>query len=118
MTTTPERRQARKAKKLARGLRDADVLYRMERDAVLRSLDPEKLLAHFIRWRRPVPKFWGKPDAPLAIMHRARLDLPGFDHSERLVSALWLVAHQYGLPEGVTLRDGLLVDTRAGMMKG
>lgn len=117
MTSTPERRQDRKQKKIARRMQDANVLYRMERDDVLRSLDPEKLLAHFIRWKRPVPKFWGKQDAPLAIMHRARLDLPNFDHAERLLSAMWLVAHRYPLPQGTELTDGVFLDHRTGMIR-
>jgi hypothetical protein len=109
MTTRNEKLQLRKKKQLARQLQTADVLYRMERDAVLRGLDPEKLMAHFVRWKRPIPKFWGKVDAPLAIMHRARLELANnFSKEECMASALWLIAHQYQLPAGMELKDGIL----------
>jgi hypothetical protein len=106
---TENRKERRKQRIQDRQQRTMDALFRAERDAVLRSLDVQQMQAFMIKWKQPVPSNWGKPDAALGVMHRARLALPTFNYEEKLVSAMWLVAHQYPLPVGIQLVDGVLV---------
>jgi hypothetical protein len=106
------KKERRKANAIRRQREEVDVQYRAERDAVLRSLDVEQLIAHFIKWKRPVPHEWGGPNVALAVMHRARLALPSFTYAEKLSSAQWLVAHHYKLPLALDLRDGVLLGAK------
>lgn len=97
-----------KQSRVARQQRTVDAMFRLERDQILRELDVEKMTAFLIKWKQKVPEKWGKPDAALAIMHRARLALGSFHYDEKLKSAQWLVAHLYSLPVGMMLKDGIL----------
>ena len=115
MTNSPQFGRRKRAA-LERQRREATSKFMQERTAVLRSLSPEVMIAFLIKWKRPVPEVWGtKPDAALAIMHIARLETPGyvFTYDEKLRSAFWLVAHQYRLPQGYALKDGMLIDAGA-----
>jgi len=101
----------RKRAALDKKQRQAAVAFMNERTDVLRSLSVERMIAFLIKHKREVPESWGvKKDAALAIMHLARLDTPGFvfTYDEKLISAMWLTAHQYNLPRGYTLKEGAL----------
>lgn len=79
------------------------IVFRAERDFVLRSLDVQKMKEFFTRWQQPWPPSFSKPNIPLAAMHKARLDILAFTPPEKLFSALWLIGHQFELPEQLKL---------------
>lgn len=81
--------------------------FRLERNSVLRSLDPHMMTAFFLRWKQPLPDVWAKdkPDAQLACMHYARIQCEDMLDAERLTSAKWLVQNTYSLPSGWTISD-------------
>lgn len=61
-----------------------------ERDAVLRSLNPQALDNLMTKWQLPKPRAWiGK--APLILMHKLRIVLTSFTAHEKEVSREWLV---------------------------
>lgn len=100
--------EKRKFKNLARSQKMRMVVFRMERDAVLRSLSVEGMLKLLVKWNQPVPKNWGDPLAPLAIMHAARVQLPSFSYEEKIASARWLANNKFPLPPPWVYRDGKL----------
>lgn len=81
--------------------------FRLERNSVLRSLDVHMMTAFFLRWKQPLPDKWAtdKPDAQLACMHYARLQVDDMSQGEKLASAKWLVHNTYSLPSGYTISD-------------
>ena len=88
--------------------------FRMERNSVLRSLDVNEMTAFFKRWQQPLPDKWAtdKPNAQLATMHYARLQVTDMTHDERLLSAKWLVANTYSLPSGFAIEGDELTFTK------
>jgi len=72
-------------------------VYCRERDAVLRALDEEKFDAHYRKWALERPREW-LPGARMILMHKARLQLRGFNEEERAASRQWLLEHGCSLP--------------------
>lgn len=100
--------QKRKLRDALRSSKAQQVLFRMERDAVLRELSTEKMMALLLKWKQPIPKQWGHPLGPLLVMHAARIQLPSFSIAEKMVSAKFMVKHGYTLPPPWKYVDGKL----------
>jgi hypothetical protein len=78
------------------------LVFRMERDAILRELDVKKMENFMRRNKQKVPKYT-HPTVPYALMHNARLQVLNFSPEEKLESAMWLRANNYSLPKGMKL---------------
>lgn len=76
-------------------------VFRADRDQVLRSLDVNEMKKFFKRWSQKLPDRWVTKHVPLAVMHKARLQILAFTPKEKLLSALWLAAHDFNLPDGM-----------------
>jgi len=65
-----------------------------ERNAALRSLDKEKILAYAKKYQIELPReeeiFW-------AAVHKARLEITAMESAEKEVSRQWLKEHGYEL---------------------
>jgi hypothetical protein len=82
------------------------VVFRMERDAILRSLDVVALDHFFKKWKQPTPK----SITPMQLMHYTRLQLDTFTYEEKLTSAKWIADVGLPLPKGFELVDNQLGD--------
>jgi hypothetical protein len=71
--------------------------YIIERDTMLRKLDPEACTAHFKKWSIPMPPMgWADPvEVPMIMMHKCRLTLTTFSEAEKAISREWLSARGY-----------------------
>jgi hypothetical protein len=84
------------------------LVFRMQRDAILREMDVKKMEAFMRRHKQKVPNYV-HPSVPIAMMHMARLQIRAFTSEEKIVSAKWLMENNYtNLPNGITYVDGIL----------
>jgi hypothetical protein len=88
--------------------------FAFDRYDVLMSLDPAEWRVFALRWGlSPPPGGWDNHEAILGVMHGLRVALGRpLSLLDRHVSATYMTSRGIALPQGVTLKDGELIDAR------
>lgn len=70
--------------------------YVRERDEMLRSLDPQRIMAFHAKHNPASPPM--RPAVALPAAHKARVQAASLTEEERQLSRAWLIEHGYSAP--------------------